>query len=100
MRSATPGPPSPSKSRSAASSCSFVRRQGSFAGLGSSSSGPNGCALTLTPPGVNGQQELTHYGHEELTHRGSARWVTIMRVFPPLARNVSRGRGLGHRDRG
>jgi hypothetical protein len=51
-------------------------------------------------PCVNGQQELTHYGHEELTHRGSARWVTIMRVFPPLARNVSRGRGLGHRDRG
>jgi DNA replication protein DnaC len=57
-------------------------------------------ALERTLRRVNGQQELTHYGHEELTHRGSARWVTIMRVFPPLARNVSRGRGLGHRDRG
>jgi hypothetical protein len=58
------------------------------------------CPACLDERGVNGQQELTHYGHEELTHRGFARWVTFMRVFPPSARNVSTGWGRGHQDRG
>ena len=51
-------------------------------------------------PPVNGQQELTHYGHEELTHRAERGGSILMRVFPPSARNVLTGRGPGHLDRG